>query len=82
MPYKFKLDPPTCSECGASADGILERVLGWAVIDPDGGSFEYGGHTEIDWNTQEPLSDPEQSPPVVRVRCGNDHRWEATLEEE
>lgn len=63
------------------ADGIIETLLGVASlhVDANAGTAEYGGETEMCWDTQIPLEDESGQ---VTLMCTDGHEWQAKMQED
>ena len=76
----MKLTPDKCPVCGEDAAYMIEQVYGRAgLLREDDGNFEYDGGTDMDWNTQEPVRDDDET---VTLHCPHRHSWQAKLERE
>lgn len=72
--------PPACPQCGQPPKGTIERLLGLALLDVDEetGSAQYGGETELWWDSQKSVRDKQGR---VTLVCANDHEWKAEMSE-
>src|SRR5262249_17508625 len=63
----------TCPTCGERAIGMLETVLGVALlVIGEGGIADYLGETKLDWNSQETVDGGDGA---VVLTCQNGHEW-------
>ncbi len=83
----MKLHTPLCPECGAPAQGTLERISGRADFNIDPGpdvEVEYGGETDIWWDEQRTVLERDDAPesPTNRpvVCCPNGHTWATVID--
>jgi hypothetical protein len=73
----MKFGTPNCPECGKPVTGTLESVQGTAeVVQNEDGSFDWGGNTEICWDSQETVHDDEG---LVTASCEDHHEWQTSL---
>ena len=73
----MRFSPDRCPECQDEPKGTLEVLEGVAeVFIHDDGSFEYGGYTQISWDSQVTV---ERDGKVTLV-CHDWHRWQAVRE--
>ena len=82
----MKFQQPTCPQCGCQAAYILEKLYAKAelifdITDPNslGGNiitpatiFEYQGGSDVLWNTQTRVLDPNGR---VALECDSGHQW-------
>ena len=74
-------NPRACPECGGPPQWMLERVLCAASLYPisPGLGYEYGGESEMFWDTQEPRPVGEGQVTLCCADCAN--RWDAAMRE-
>jgi len=73
----MKFSQINCPECGARARGIIEKVMGCALLnseDNDDGTVDYSGQTDVWWQEQIPIHDEEGR---VTLICPEAHEWQA-----
>lgn len=70
---------PKCPTCDQLAEGTIETVTGCARLDinPDG-SAEYGGYTDVYWDSQKTVLDNDGKATLV---CCNGHEWQSKIED-
>ncbi len=83
----MKLQTPFCPQCGAPAQGTLERLCGRADFNVDPGpgvEVEYGGDTKIWWDEQRTVLEQDDEPetPTNRpiVCCSEGYTWPTIIE--
>ena len=71
----MRFEPDKCPECSEEPVGTVEKVLGLAKLMPDDqGGYDYAGYTEIWWDDQKSVTDPEGR---VLLQCKEHHEWYA-----
>lgn len=82
MPTQLLIVDHVCPECGEQVCCSLETMQGQALImksvSTDPRLFEYEGSTEVLWDSQRSIRDPEGSDHVV-LMCENGHEWPSLL---
>lgn len=70
----MKFDIDKCPECGEFPKSIVESVIVDANISRDNetGLFDYSGSSDVCWDTQEALKNPEKQ---LHLECPNYHYW-------
>lgn len=70
----MKFEQPNCPECGEELRGIIEQIQGCAelALQADNESYAYAGNTDVWWDEQRPLRDPEGR---INLVCHNGHDW-------
>ncbi len=72
----IKIEKSRCPECDEPAAEVEETMLAWTSLSFGGSDeFDWGGWTEPDYDTNEPLRHSDQ----VLVRCVNKHQWESAF---
>jgi hypothetical protein len=79
----FTFNPRNCPKCGGHPGSIVERLVVYANIEPVDGfgkpdrlGYEYGGDSEVNWNSQEPWKEDDKVS-LICVDCS--HRWDASM---
>jgi len=70
----MRFRPIHCPECGQRATGTVENLSGVAqFLPPDqNGEIEYDGYTEVNWDTQETVTDAKGR---TNLTCPDGHEW-------
>ena len=76
----MKFLPIRCPECGQTAKGVIEEIIGCAEFTVnENDEAEYTGHTEVWWDEQRTQKDSDGR---VRLVCPVGHVWFAEETEE
>ena len=68
---------PKCPTCRQYATGSEETVLATASLSRQkGGTFEFGGDTEVWWDSQESRCTKDG---VLLLSCREGHEWESKV---
>jgi hypothetical protein len=75
----MKLAKPNCPTCGKPARGTLDTIYGVALLaEPDkDGQTDYIGETDVNWDSQRPVDDPEG----ITLECQEGHQWVSSCED-
>jgi hypothetical protein len=72
----MKFSKINCPECGERARGIIEQVMGCALLndeDNEDGTVDYSGETDVWWSEQIPIHDGDGR---VTLICPEGHEWQ------